>query len=120
MAEEVALVVGAGPGLGLALVKRFAAEGMRVAAAARSGANLASAAGWPGSARAYTCDASDGDEVARLFQRVAGDLGAPDVVVFNAGVYEPASILDIAAEDFARCWRIGCFGGFLVGQAAAR
>jgi NAD(P)-dependent dehydrogenase (short-subunit alcohol dehydrogenase family) len=41
-------------------------------------------------------------------------------VVFNAGVFEPGSILSIAPGDFERCWRVGCLGGFLVGQAAAK
>ena len=41
-------------------------------------------------------------------------------MVFNAGTYEPGGILEIAPESFERCWRVGCYGGFLVGQAAAR
>jgi NAD(P)-dependent dehydrogenase (short-subunit alcohol dehydrogenase family) len=41
-------------------------------------------------------------------------------VAFNAGTYEPGGILDITPEAFERCWRVGCLGGFLVSQAAAR
>lgn len=119
MSAKVALVVGAGPGLGAAVARRFAAAGMAVAVARRSKEKLAALAEEIGG-RAYGCDATDSQAVKRLFDAVAGDLGAPGVVVFNAGAFRPGSILEIAPEDFERCWRIGCLGGFLVGQAAAR
>jgi len=44
----------------------------------------------------------------------------PDIVVFNAGAFQKDNVLDIDPADFERCWRIGCLGGLLVGQAAAR
>ncbi len=71
-------------------------------------------------ARAYGCDATDEAEVAALFDAVETDLGAPDLVVFNAGTYRRGGVLDIETADFETCWRIGCFGGFLVGRRAAR
>ncbi|MGH6901400.1 MAG: SDR family NAD(P)-dependent oxidoreductase [Geminicoccaceae bacterium] len=120
--KQVAVIVGVGPGLGLALVKRFARAGMAVAMAARDGQRLeqlraqAPVAG----ARAYACDATDPAAVDRLFEEVEGDLGAPEVVVFNAGAFEPGGILEIDPAQFERCWRIGCLAGLLVGQAAAR
>ncbi len=117
----IALVVGVGGGLGAALGRRFAKAGMSVALAARSGATsepLAKEIG--GGARAYAADATDEASVAALFEAVCGDLGEPDLVVYNAGAYQRASILEAAADDFERCWRTCCFGGFLVGRAAAR
>jgi NAD(P)-dependent dehydrogenase (short-subunit alcohol dehydrogenase family) len=71
-------------------------------------------------ARSYACDATDPAAVEALFAQVEQALGTPEVVVFNAGAFEPGSILEIKPADFERCWRIGCLGGFLVGQAAAR
>jgi NAD(P)-dependent dehydrogenase (short-subunit alcohol dehydrogenase family) len=68
----------------------------------------------------YACDATDQGSVGRLFEQAGQDLGAPELVVFNAGAFEPGSVVDVAPADFERCWRIGCFAGFLVGQAAAR
>jgi NAD(P)-dependent dehydrogenase (short-subunit alcohol dehydrogenase family) len=113
-------IVGVGPGLGLALVDAFAAEGYRVFAAARRAADL-DALPFAARDRVVTaaCDATDPEQVGRLFERIeaAGPLAA---AVFNAGTYEPGRIVDIAPEDFERCWRVGCFGGFLVGRAAAR
>jgi NAD(P)-dependent dehydrogenase (short-subunit alcohol dehydrogenase family) len=50
----------------------------------------------------------------------AAAFGPLEVAVFNAGAFVRASILDADAAEFERCWRVGCFAGFLVGQAAAR
>ena len=119
MGNSVAVVVGAGPGLGLALARRFAEAGMVVAVARRRSDGLQGLADEIGG-RAYTCDATERVQVDDLFDAVESDLGAPTLVVFNAGTYKPGNILEIAPEDFERCWRVGCLGGFNVGQAAAR
>ena len=120
--REVAVIVGVGPGLGMALVRRFARAGMAVALAARSKARLEQLlAGEPVEhAKVYACDATDKAAVDRLFTEVEQDLGAPEVVVFNAGAFRPGGILEIEPGEFEQCWRIGCFAGLLVGQAAAR
>ncbi len=117
MGQEIAVVVGVGPGLGSALTKRFGEAGMQVIAAARDPGKLRPPAA---GVRLEACDATSPREVAALFAGVAREVGTPSLVVFNAGTYEPGGILEIAPESFERCWRIGCFGGFLVGQAAAR
>ncbi len=119
MSKPVAVVVGAGPGLGSALARRFAAAGMAVAVARRRVDELAGLAEETGG-RAYACDATDGNSVEALFDSVEHDLGTPALVAYNAGAYQRGGILEISAEDFERCWRIGCLGGFHVGQAAAR
>ncbi|NIR30259.1 MAG: SDR family NAD(P)-dependent oxidoreductase [Gammaproteobacteria bacterium] len=119
MSQGVAVVVGAGPGLGSALGRRFASAGMKVALARRRTDALEALARELGG-EAYACDAADEASVRTLFERVAADLGTPELVVYNAGTYRPGKILDIEARDFVDCWRIGCLGGFHVGQAAAR
>ena len=125
MAEnEVALVVGVGPGLGAALCRRFAEAGMKVAMTARGEARLKAladelcAAGEI--AHPYVGDATDEGAVTRLFDKVSADLGEPDVVVYNAGAFQRTSILEASTVDFERCWRVGCLGGFFVGREAAR
>jgi NAD(P)-dependent dehydrogenase (short-subunit alcohol dehydrogenase family) len=122
--RKVAVIVGAGPGLGCALGRRFAKAEMNVALAARNTERLGSLAvecsGIGHAGRAYDCDATDEQAVEDLFARVRADLGEPDVVVYNAGAFVPHGILETSAEEFERCWRVGCFGGFLVGRAAAR
>ena len=119
MTQDVAIVVGAGPGLGAALARRFAQAGLKVAVARRRKEALEDLAAETGG-RAYACDATDHGAVEALFAEVERDLGSPAVVSFNAGAYRPGGILEITPEDFEHCWRVGCLGGFNVAQAAAR
>lgn len=121
MAHETAVIVGVGPGLGAALARRFARAGMTVALAARNVDKLSTLTVELGkNARAYRCDATDERAVAELFAAAVKDLGAPRLVVFNAGAFVRKGILDTTAEEFERCWRIACLGGFLVGREAVR
>ena len=119
MAENaVGIIVGAGPGLGNALVNRFAVGGLAVAAVSRKGV-APELRQRNGVVRGYACDATDTDQVRTTFARVAAELGPPELVVFNVGTWDRAGILEISDELFVRAWRTGCFGGFLVGRAAA-
>lgn len=120
--RETAIIFGVGPGLGWALAKRFVTENMQVAAVARDETKLNSLimSGGSQDLRPYTADVSKSDDVLRVFDSVDRDFGVPDIVVFNAGAYQKGNVLDIDPADFERCWRIGCLGGLLVGQAAAR
>lgn len=119
---EVAVIVGVGPGLGLALVEACAAAGMKVAMAARSEDKLQAMRpnAYGDNVRAYATDAGEPKSVGALFEAVERDLGDVTLAVFNAGAFQPGSILDISPEDFERCWRVGTLGGLLVGQEAAR
>lgn len=118
--SNVILVVGAGPGLGASVGRRFAREGFKVALASRSREKIeAVAAGVPG-AKAYAVDTTDEAAVQGLFRDVAADLGEPNVVVFNASGRVRKSVLDIEADEFVAAWTVSCHGGFLVGREAAR
>ena len=122
--NQVALIVGVGPGLGFALARRCARAEMHVALAARRVERLetmaAECSGVHHHGRAYGCDATREDEVRELFRAVEQDLGVPDLVIYNVGVFARKSVLDTTPEEFRRGWEVGCLGGFLVGQAAAR
>jgi NAD(P)-dependent dehydrogenase (short-subunit alcohol dehydrogenase family) len=119
MERETALIVGAGSGLSASLARLFSREGMAVALAARNPDKLAALTAESG-AIAFTCDASEAAQVERLFASVDAQLGAPSLVVYNAGrrVRGPIEALDPA--EVQRAWMVGCFGGFLVAQQAAR
>jgi len=119
MTSGVAVVLGAGPGLGSALARRFAAAGLAVAVARRQADALKGLAAEIGG-HAYACDATQAAAVEALFQAVERDLGPPDLAVYNAGAFRPGGILEIDPADFEQCWRIGCLGGLHFGQAAAR
>ncbi len=119
MSKSVAVVVGAGPGLGSALARCFAKASMAVAVARRNSDKLSELATEVGG-KAYSCDATDADAVESVFAAVTRDMGTPTLAVYNAGAYRPGGILDIDPRDFEECWRIGCLGGLHVGQAALR
>lgn len=118
--SDVILIVGAGPGLGASIGRRFAKEGFRVAVASRTQSKIETVAGAIPGAKAYTVDATDEAAVVGLFEQVTADLGAPDVAVFNASGRVRKSILDIEGGEFKEAWEAACFGGFLVGREAAR
>jgi NAD(P)-dependent dehydrogenase (short-subunit alcohol dehydrogenase family) len=124
-AQDIALIVGGGPGISSSCARLFASEGMRVAIAARSPdkpvlEQLEKVHG----VRRYACDASDPADVAQLFQNVVHDLGTPTLLVHNIdgrvpGIFgkkiteaEPAMVHDTL--------RNSAFSAFLVGQQAAR
>jgi NAD(P)-dependent dehydrogenase (short-subunit alcohol dehydrogenase family) len=117
--RDVALIVGAGQGLSAALARRCLKDGMRVALASRSGAKLADDLVKAGACD-YRCDASKPDDVTRLFEQVAAELGSPALVVYNASgrLRGPIAELDPAAVE--RALLVSCYGGFLVGRLAAK
>lgn len=117
MTRQTAVVVGAGSGLGQALVDRFAHAGMQVARVSRSvSTDQVSST----NIRSYSCDATNYQAVKALFETVETDLGLPNLVVFNVGTCRPGSILEIKAEELEQAWQVGCLGGFNVAQVAAR
>jgi NAD(P)-dependent dehydrogenase (short-subunit alcohol dehydrogenase family) len=76
-----------------------------------------------GSAEPVAMDTTVEADVIRLFDRAMhpGEGREPaDLVAFNAGVNQKIDLRELAAETFEEFWRIGCFGGFLVGREAAR
>jgi NAD(P)-dependent dehydrogenase (short-subunit alcohol dehydrogenase family) len=118
MREQTAVVVGVGPGLGTALVRTFANEGYTVVAAARSVSTLQGLED-AGRVVPIDCDATEQADIERVFE-AAAELGPPEVAIFNAGAFVRGSIVEAEPAEFERCWRVGCFAGFLVGRAAAR
>ncbi len=116
---EKALIVGAGQGLSASLARLFAAEGMKVAIAARNTEKLAPLCAETG-AKAHACDASKPDEVAALFTAVTKDIGEPDIVVYNPSNRARGPIQELDPEAVRKVIEISCFGGFLVAQQAAK
>jgi NADP-dependent 3-hydroxy acid dehydrogenase YdfG len=84
MTDPVCVVSGVGPGTGTALVRRFAAEGYRVAMLARTAGRLNDLAAEVPSAKAYVCDVSDSSQVDASMDAVERDMGAPSVLIHNA------------------------------------
>jgi NAD(P)-dependent dehydrogenase (short-subunit alcohol dehydrogenase family) len=122
--KQAAVIVGVGPGLGMTLAHRFARGGFAVALVARSEQKLAAAAqeieAAGGEALAVAADATDADAADKAFERVRNELGPIRVLIYNAGTFEPGGIAEIRPQDFERCWRSNCLGGFLTGRQALR
>jgi NAD(P)-dependent dehydrogenase (short-subunit alcohol dehydrogenase family) len=117
--RESALIVGAGHGLSASLARLFAAEGMDVALAARKTEKLGPLAEEI-DAGVYGCDASKPGEVERLFTDVTSDRGEPDIVVYNPSARTRGPFIDLDPAKVEWTLAVTCYGGFLVGQAAAR
>src|SRR5258705_9687926 len=112
-----ALIVGAGEGLSASLARLFARGGIKVALAARKVEKLGALCTETG-ARAFACDATNAEEVERLFGLVEREIGAPDLVVYNATGPARGAFTDLVAADVAQAIAVSAFGGFLVGQQA--
>ncbi len=117
--QEIALIVGSGPGLSASLARLFTKEGMRVALAARDPKKLEGLVKEI-EGRAYPCDASIPQDVDNLFDSLAKDSGEPDVVVYNASGRVRGPITELDADAVRNTILVTCYGGFLVGQAAAK
>jgi NAD(P)-dependent dehydrogenase (short-subunit alcohol dehydrogenase family) len=114
-----ALIVGVGEGLSASLARLFAREGIRVALAARSIEKLGALCAET-KANAYACDATEPDEVERLFGLVEREIGTPDLVVYNASARARGALIDLVPADVAQAIAVSAFGGFLVAQQAAK
>jgi NAD(P)-dependent dehydrogenase (short-subunit alcohol dehydrogenase family) len=121
---KVAVVTGAGSGIGRAAATLFAGEGAAVAVLDVSGQaaadTTAAIAAEDGRALAVTADISDPGQVDAAFGRVAAELGPPDVLYNNAGVNSAGSVLDATDDDWDRCFAVNARGTFLCSRAAAR
>ena len=116
---EIALVVGAGPGLSASLTRIFTKEGMKVAIAARDTAKLSDICKQTGCI-SYSCDAADGDQVDSLFNKVVNDLGVPNIVIYNAAARARGPIEELDREAVKNAIMVSCYAGFLIGQNAAK
>ncbi|MGO8997771.1 MAG: SDR family NAD(P)-dependent oxidoreductase [Polyangiaceae bacterium] len=118
---RVAAVVGVGPGLGRAVASRFARGGLAVALVARREESLrpiqAELAAEGRASRPFACDATDEASVAGAFARVREDLGAPDVLVYNAGAFHMGGVMELSPADFEGAWRANCLGALLTARA---
>lgn len=129
MGRPTAIVVGVGAeqGLGAAVCRRAAREGHHVFVAGRTASKIdqvvATIRAAGGSAESVVTDTTVEADVVALFDHAMtarAGFDAPDLVVYNAGNNRMLDFRELSAESFEDYWRIGCFGGFLVGREAAR
>ena len=117
--DKIAVITGAGHGMGRAMARMFAAEGATVVAV---DVNLAAAeetmAGLAGAA--YKVNIGDSAEVNALFETLLASYGRVDVLVNNAGVGSVDAFADISDETWTRVIGVNLTGAFYCARAAVR
>lgn len=99
--SKIALVTGSSSGIGLAIARRFVAEGAHVYITGRKQPELDAAAAALGPrATPVRCDVTDLDDLDRLFARIRADKRQLDIVVANAGMNATASLADASPAHF--------------------
>ena len=127
LAGRTALVTGAFGGLGRHFAQVLAAHGAKVALAGRRielgrdvAAELGAAVARPADVRAYAMDVTDAASVADAISEISAELGAPQIVVNNAGTVARAPSLELSEADWQAVIDVNLSGVFRVAQASAR
>jgi NAD(P)-dependent dehydrogenase (short-subunit alcohol dehydrogenase family) len=120
--QKVALVTGAARGIGLAVAKRFLADGWRVALLDIESELLRGAVtvlANPDHTLALHCDVSDAAAVSAAMAKLNARFGRLDALVNNAGIAVFAPLLETSDDDWSRVLAVNLTGPFLCTQAAA-
>jgi NAD(P)-dependent dehydrogenase (short-subunit alcohol dehydrogenase family) len=119
LSYDSALIVGAGPGISASLARGLAELGVKTSLAARNVQKLDALVQETG-AQAFAADASNPESVAQLFEQVSQRIGAPDIVVYNAGARAHGPLAELDPATVQKALATTAFGGFLVVQQAAK
>jgi NAD(P)-dependent dehydrogenase (short-subunit alcohol dehydrogenase family) len=115
-------IVGAGPGLGSALARRFAREDCSVALVALHqeaiDAGLAELEGFGVNTCGVQADVANRDRVDRAFRSIVDAVGVPDVVVYNASIYQAEPVLELSLEALELALDIHVVGALNTAQSA--
>jgi rhamnulose-1-phosphate aldolase/alcohol dehydrogenase len=123
LATRIALVTGAGSGIGKAIAARLAAEGACVVVAdlnTDAASAVAAELGGPDKAVAVAVDVTDEDQIRAAFDAAVLAFGGVDLVVNNAGISISKPLLETTARDWDLQHNIMARGSFLVSREAAR
>jgi NAD(P)-dependent dehydrogenase (short-subunit alcohol dehydrogenase family) len=122
--QGVAVIFGAGPGLGGAVARRFARGGYHVCVVRRKADQLeelcAEISDEGGEVTPFGIDARKEEPVVEFFDRVEAEIGAVEVAVHNIGANVSIPVLEFEARKYFKIWEMACFSGFLLGREAAR
>ncbi|MBI4911108.1 MAG: SDR family NAD(P)-dependent oxidoreductase [Acidobacteria bacterium] len=117
MTTPIAAIVGVGPGIGLAVARRFAKGGMDLALISRDMGPLEgfrdTLAPIGGKVHLYECDAGEHVPLAKVFQEIREHQGTPDALVYNASVMKEVPASRVSPEGLAREFRTNCLGALV-------
>ena len=124
-ANQVAVVTGAGRGIGRAIATQFASEGARVAVVSRTEANALTVADeinakFAGLAKGYAVDAADHAAVQKLCEQVQADFSRVDILVNNAGITRDGLSMRMSPEDWDVVMDTNLKGAFNFYQGVVR
>ena len=125
-ARGACLVVGAGDGLGAAIARGFAREGLTVCVTRRPRhlekveALARSICEFGDAGLAYGLDARVEADVVALVERIEREVGPLEVVVFNIGANVRFPVVETTTQVYSKVWEMACLAGFLTGREAAR
>jgi len=108
--SSVCAVVGIGPGNGVALSKRWAAEGHPVAMLTRNEETLARYEREIPGTKGIPCDATDAASVARAFETIRTELGPVETLIYNAGSGVFRGLLDLDEDEVRQGFDVNCVG----------
>ncbi|GGP37950.1 2,3-dihydro-2,3-dihydroxybenzoate dehydrogenase [Streptomyces abikoensis] len=122
LAGRIALVTGAGQGIGEAVTRALVAQGARVAAvdATENGVKALETEYGTEKVTHYTADVSDSRAVEAVFEEVERTAGPLDILVNVAGVLRTSPVVEITDEDWKRTFDVNSTGVFNTSRAAAR
>jgi 3-oxoacyl-[acyl-carrier protein] reductase len=124
LANQIAVVTGAGRGIGRAIALKFAAEGADVACVSRTAENSQKVASEIQAlgrrAWAYAVDVSDSVGVVAVAEKILADTGKVDILVNNAGVTRDGLLMRLSDEDWDAVLNTNLRGAFLFTKAFSR
>ncbi len=120
---KTAIIIGAGPGNGVEISKRFGKEGFQIVCAARTQDTLAAVVTelkeHGVEAVGVECDASRRTDIASLVEWTKEQYGQVDVLVYNASILHQSSVLDVSAEQITKEFEIDVLGALDAAQLVA-
>jgi 3-oxoacyl-[acyl-carrier protein] reductase len=122
--KRVAIVTGASRGIGAAIARKLASDGLHVVAMARNAEKLKTVcdeiSAREGSAEPWACDVADATALAAAIEQIAEKHGRLDVLVNNAGITRDGLLLRMSDEDFDAVIDTNLKSAFVAIRAAAR